>query len=195
MATTARLTPDRERRLAELPGWTWDILAELWEQGFNKLLDYAEEHGHPRVPHSYTTPDGYRLGSWAATQRGKYKSGALDLISGAGWQTYRAGRGMPSMPSGRRASGVCRNTSNTMVTPKSQAPTEAMATNLGRGSSLNEVARAKGELASDRQLLLQDLSGWTWNILDAKWEEGFRRLQEYVEHHGDTRIPSVLQRR
>ena len=171
-------------------GWTWDILAELWEEGFSMLLDYIQEHGHPRVPHSYTTADGYRLGSWAATQRGSYNSGALDPdkqrrladLPGWSWDAQHA-----KWEEGfRRLQEYVEHHGDAQV-PGSYTSDGYQ---LGAWVITQRGVRAKGELSSDRQLLLQDLSGWTWNILDTKWEAGFRRLQEYVEHHGDARVPS-----
>ena len=44
------LEADRRRRLQDLPGWTWDTQADKWEEGFHRLLDYVERHGHARIP-------------------------------------------------------------------------------------------------------------------------------------------------
>lgn len=41
----------------------------------------------------------------------------------------------------------------------------------------------------DRQHRLQAVSGWTWDSGADRWEEGFHRLLDHVEHHGDARIP------
>ena len=62
------LDADRQRRLQDLPGWTWDPVADQWEEGFSRLLDYVERHGDARVPESYTV-DGYPLGAWVSRQR------------------------------------------------------------------------------------------------------------------------------
>ena len=63
-----------------------------------------------------------------------------------------------------------------------------MATRSVRGSAGN-AAHAKGTLDADRQRRLQDLPGWTWDPYADKWEEGFRRLLDYVERHGHARVP------
>ena len=39
---------------------------------------YVGRNGHPRVPHSFTTDDGYNLGSWVRSQRGTYRRGKLN---------------------------------------------------------------------------------------------------------------------
>ena len=73
----SRLDADRQRRLQDLPGWTWDPYADQWEEGFSRLLHYVERHGDARVPRSYTV-DGYRLGTWVTVQRRDYSNGTLD---------------------------------------------------------------------------------------------------------------------
>jgi superfamily II DNA or RNA helicase len=70
------LGADRERRLEELPGWTWHSKATQWEEGFRRLLDYAKQHRHARVPAAYSV-DGYRLGAWVNVQRTQYSKGTL----------------------------------------------------------------------------------------------------------------------
>jgi hypothetical protein len=54
------LVADREQRLQEVPGWTWDPFADMWEEGFSRPRQYVERHGDERVPSSYTVV-GYRL--------------------------------------------------------------------------------------------------------------------------------------
>ncbi len=48
---------------------------------------------------------------------------------------------------------------------------------------------SNGTLAADRKSRLQNLPGWTWDAHAEQWDEGFRRLLDYVEHHGDARVP------
>jgi hypothetical protein len=59
------LDADRERRLEELRGWTWDLFAEQWEDCFSRLLRYVECHGDARVPRSYVI-DGCKPGALKA---------------------------------------------------------------------------------------------------------------------------------
>ncbi len=52
--------------------------AEQWEKNFRELLDYVRRHGDARVPRSYTTRDGDRLGAWVVDQRNRFARGTLD---------------------------------------------------------------------------------------------------------------------
>ena len=45
-------------------------------------------------------------------------------------------------------------------------------------------------MTADRKSRLEALPGWTWDLLETQWEEGFARLVAYVADKGDCRVPS-----
>lgn len=71
------LSAERVRRLAGIPGWSWDPHGEQWERTFALLEKYVAEHGTSRVPQGYVA-EGVQLGAWLGTQRTKYVKGQLD---------------------------------------------------------------------------------------------------------------------
>jgi hypothetical protein len=73
-----RLSLERQHRLQQLPGWSWDPFADDWAEGFERLLLYVERNGDARIPVSYKDR-GYPLGYWAGRQRAKQAEGTLDL--------------------------------------------------------------------------------------------------------------------
>ncbi|WP_280304994.1 DEAD/DEAH box helicase [Nocardia abscessus] len=71
------LSQERQRRLQALPGWSWNLLADQWEEGFTHLIEFAHHHGHARVPDAFSSADGFRLGQWVGVQRRAHSKGNL----------------------------------------------------------------------------------------------------------------------
>lgn len=62
-------------------GFVWDPLQQQWDEGVAALQAYHTEKGDCRVPTSYTTPTGYKLGSWVSERRKKKASLPPDRIA------------------------------------------------------------------------------------------------------------------
>jgi superfamily II DNA or RNA helicase len=71
--------PAEKAAALEQLGVTWDSAFDAaWQRGLHRLVRYRDTQGHARVPVSYTDPDdGYRLGTWLASQRHDHRRGAL----------------------------------------------------------------------------------------------------------------------
>ncbi len=65
------LSREKVVKLESLYGWAWDPLEVQWNESFNYLLKYIEEHNGKNPPASYVTEDGFKLGRWVSTQRWK----------------------------------------------------------------------------------------------------------------------------
>ena len=57
------LSEERFKLLEALKGWRWDARAEQWNEGYERLKEYAEQVGHARPPQGFKTSDGYALGT------------------------------------------------------------------------------------------------------------------------------------
>ena len=67
------LSQDRIDCFEGLPGWSWDAFKGQWEEGYEQLQSYQKESGNSKVPNSYVSLDGFKLGFWVGRQR-KYKT-------------------------------------------------------------------------------------------------------------------------
>ncbi|CAE8630824.1 unnamed protein product [Polarella glacialis] len=95
-----RLTAQQVQQLDAL-GFMWEVnRAASWQDNFDALKAYKQEHGHARVHHCYVSDNGVKLGSWVNTQRkarkgrGSCKIDAeqieqLDSL-GLVWEVYKA---------------------------------------------------------------------------------------------------------
>ena len=66
-STKKLLTPDQLKHLNSL-GFSWDPIAEQWEQNFAALQKFRKREGHCRVTAGYRA-DGLNLGCWVKAQR------------------------------------------------------------------------------------------------------------------------------
>jgi len=185
-----RLTSEQELSLELLNGWVWDTLKATWEEGFSHLTKYVDQEGHARVPNSYSTEDGYKLGGWVSKQRGKRDKLKLESVSRLeslnGWiwafrkesikiaweegfshlTKYVDQEGHARVPSSYETEGSYR---------------------LGQWVSNQRSNRDK--LASKQVSRLELLDGWVWDVLDASWENGFSYLTKYVDQEGHAKVP------
>ncbi len=183
-----RLDADRQHRLEDLPGWTWDSKASQWEEGFSHLSHYVERNGDARVRRS-ATDDGYPLGRWVQTQRSHHTEGTLEAdrehrleeLSGWTWDPH-ADRWEEGF---RRLKDYVKRHRDARV-PVSYTDDGYP---LGKWVVKQRYFHNEGTLEADCEHRLVGLSGWTWDPHADRWEEGFRRLKDYVKRHRDARVP------
>jgi hypothetical protein len=72
-----RLAQEKADRLTSLTGWAWNSNLADWDEGYVRLVRFAEKTGHSKVPWDYRDGDGYRLGAWVHVQRQVRKRGEL----------------------------------------------------------------------------------------------------------------------
>ena len=192
--TKGILRQDRMRRLDGLPGWSWDPVADRWEDGFQRLLGYISRNGNALVPQSYVDEDGFKLGIWVFTQRRDATRGLVDAVRArrlselAGWSwdplsdlwetgfrqlvKYVDAKGHANVP---------------------HAYQQEDGYKLGHWVAAQRQLHAKGKIQAQREKRLADLPGWLWELPTAtdQWEVSFRRLKLYVESNGSALVPST----
>ena len=182
------LDAERQHRLEDLPGWTWDTLADQWEEGFRRLEDYVKRHGDARVPIRYTV-DGYQLGVWVNNQRARRSrlnvghQRRLENLHGWTWDS-KASQWEEGFT---RLQDYVKRHDDARV-PQSYSVDRYP---LGQWVAEQRHLHVKGTLEADREHRLKSVDGWTWNAVADKWEEGFGLLLRYREDNCHARVPTA----
>ena len=186
-AKKEKLSAERRNRLESVDGWAWDAVDAAWEESFTQLQQHVKTHGHARVPPSYLTGDGHRLGSWVVTQRARKKQLSserrtrLEALTGWVWETLetRWDERFTQLQQFVATHGHAR-------VPGSYLTGDGH--RLGRWVVKQRVR--KEQLSSERRTRLEDLTGWVWDTLETRWDERFTQLQQFVATHGHARVPA-----
>ena len=189
---SGQLSKDRVARLNGI-GFVWDTLERQrsWEETFELLQSYKEEHGHCRVLGS-AEYRGVKLGSWVGKQRyagklGKLSKERVALLNEIGfqWVVYEKNRPWDEvcelLMAYREENGHCN-------VPQSA---EYGGVNLGTWVGSQRQACKNGKLSEARQARLNAI-GFTWvaGEIPRAWDESFELLKAYKEEHGHCVVPS-----
>lgn len=71
-----RLSKEKIALLEVLPGWAWNQLDAIWNQGYDCLKKFISLHGTSKVP-GRCVLEGYKLGVWVFGQKYKYRKKKL----------------------------------------------------------------------------------------------------------------------
>lgn len=185
------LSPDRQRLLESLPGWSWRAVP-TWEDWVGLLKAYAKREGHARVPESHWE-QGRGLGIWVARQRQLRRLGQLDdcrrrqLEAVPGWM-WRVEADAPTTEGWLELL-------DAYVAREGHARVERG--HIEAGWPLGVwVARQRnryqqGRLTAPLTQRLGVLPGWTWRTEppDRSWDDWLALLGAYVAREGHALVP------
>ena len=156
-----KLDARKIKLLESIPGWTWDVIEDQWQRGY----DYTKQYGV--VTQTFKTPDGYRLGGWQTHQRkrceDKDKRELLEKIPGWAWD----------MVDQKWDTAISLSMKHGRVAAKFATPDGYK---LGQWQQLQRLNCHDKK----RRKVLEKIPGWTWN--DPKedaWEEAFKLSKKY----------------
>jgi superfamily II DNA or RNA helicase len=171
------LSPDKLARLEGLQGWSWDRHDENWQHALKQLQIFAEKFKHSSPSGNYLTEDGFRLGLWVANQRNRFatmpepRKALLEGLSGWTWDPFK--NQWESAFS--QLQEYARLHGNLLV-----PATFKTIDGFRLGGWVNVQRSSMEQLSLDKKLLLESLQGWTWDVRQQQWEEGFKRLEEFT---------------
>jgi len=185
------LNQDQIARYEALPGWSWDAFTGQWEEGFEQLQSYVNEHDNARVPNSYVSIDGFKLGFWVGRQR-KYKTEnnlsqdqikRLEAVPSWSWSIFtdKLEANFEQLQSYVMEYGNARISASYVSLDGFK---------LGSWVSVQRKNKSNNYLSQDQIARFEAIPGWSWDILMAQWEERFEQLQSYVKEHGNARVPN-----
>jgi hypothetical protein len=187
-----KLDQNRTQRLAGLPAWSWEVEiapkgALDWENGFRRLVEYADREGHVMVPRNYETPDRFQLGDWVKSQRKSrgrmppHRKSKLEKLLGWKW-TVRISGTVPWENAIRELREFVESEGHARVS-KDYKTKGGFPLGGWVQTQRSEIMR----LSSEYKTQLEALPGWTWDALTDRWEKGFRHLAEFTEREGHAR--------
>ena len=178
----SRLAKDRINLLDSL-GFSWDPLAEQWEENYNALLKFQSQSGNCYVVQG-TVFEGLNLGSWVNSQRIKRRKGLLtpekikklDRIRFS-WEPLadQWQEAFEALKSFKKKNGHCRISKCNEVNLQ----------NLGVWVIVQRSHKAK---LSREQIAQLDSIGFSWDPSTDKWEESFEGLKEFRNKEGHCRV-------
>ena len=174
-------------RLEALPGWSWDVLADNWENCFRYLQEFADREGHCLVNSRYKTEDGFTLGVWVANQRINAelmladRKAKLEALPGWCWKVLSDNweNGFRCLKAFSDRDGHCR-----------VVRTFRTEDGFRLGQWVSVQRKGRDTILPERKVKLEALPGWVWGSHDALWEEGCRYLEEFALAEGHCRVTS-----
>ena len=159
-----------------------------WEFWFQKLKQYCEDNGDCLVPKGFKTQDGYNLGTWVANQR--HHSEKLDIgrktkLLSIGFlfdpNSYLWLEGFNRLQEYKKVHGHLY-VSHKFITDDGYK--------LGQWCVIQRTNyySNKRNLSEDREEKLLSI-GFSFNVEEAKWCDGFRQLCLYQKINGNCLVP------
>ena len=175
-----KLTPDQLKRLNSL-GFSWDPIAEQWEQNFAALQKFRKRKGHCRVEPGCKV-DGLELNQWVKRQRKEKESLTPNRVKrlnslGFSWDPFAEQweQHFAALQKFRKRKGHCRVELGCKVD------------GLNLGNWLNNQRTQKERLTPDRVKRLNSL-GFSWSPIAEQWEQNFAALRKFHKSEGHCRV-------
>ena len=156
---------------------------ESWMFWYGLLESFVKEHGHCRVPATYKTDDGYRLGQWVNVQRNnrdiisperKRRLDAIGFVWDARERLWE--EGFAALKKFQAREGHCF------------VPAGHVEGTYKLGSWVGIQRATEDTMPAERKQRLNAI-GFVWDPHERTWEEGFAALTAFKIREGDCSVP------
>ena len=181
-----KINKDQIQLLDDL-GMIWNMNIKAWNEKYEALKKYYEEHGNIDVPKNYVTQEGIKLGLWLINQRSAYKGNGtcritedqIQLLNDLGmkweiqkdtWNKYYSALEKYYEEHGNIDIPIKYETEE----------------GLNLGYWLHKQRLTCKDI--EKEKLLNKL-GMTWDISMKTWDNYYYALEEYYEKYGNIDVP------
>jgi superfamily II DNA or RNA helicase len=177
-----RMSPERQKRLEQVPGWVWGLADARWEDAFGLLLAYAKRKGGAVVPVDYVEGD-FRLGQWVRGQRSRgerlepERRSRLEAVPGWVWNPNDA----------RWEEAYSLLCAYAMRVGNANVPRNHLEAGFRLGQWV--IVQRSRQKDPKRRERLEQIHGWVWDSRDSKWGEAYELLCAYVRRVGNASVP------
>jgi hypothetical protein len=186
---SGRIPSDRIQRLEALPGWTWNLIEDRWNDSYILLKGFISREGHANVSQNQIE-NGFNLGRWVSKQRAANKGGKLsgervkllEDLPGWAWDALSSqwDEGFAKLEKFSQREGHT-------VVPKNHVEDGL---NLGSWISTQKLRKRDRKISAERIARLESINGWVWDSDEERWEWGFSILKMFVDREGHARVPA-----
>ena len=196
------LTAKQIQQLEAL-GMFWNKNDELWENNYDIMRQYVEEHDDMNMPQNYKKPLGTRIWLWmyrnlSLLQEGRLPEDKLKKLEalGTAWTEWLKAHSSPaqkkislSYSTGLPYAKAFRSEYGHLRVPKDYAAPDG----YPLGSWIMAMRDAKEHRhhrsLTDAQVAELESLGMYWSRLDEIWDENYLLVRRYFDQHGDIDVP------
>jgi superfamily II DNA or RNA helicase len=209
------LDTDREARLTDMAGWSWDPREEQWWAKFDALKAFVDRHGRYPARSGQSYRDGVDVGQFVNIVRSGYQEGgkdkewlrqfpdrvaALEALPDWVWNTKDAEweASFAKLERFVALAGHAAPSVGDLVDGQDIGKWAGKQRARIKGVTNRDPRRGDPRvdiLSPERTARLRALPGWVddyWAVNDALWEAHFDQLERFVATHG--RIPTQKER-
>ena len=193
--------------LLEQIGMIWDVLENQWQENYELAKVYYEHNGNLKIPANFKTLNGYDydengvgLGEWISSQRVRYKGKEpknitkerIELLEKIGmiWnaQTNQWQENYELAKAYYEHYGNLNIPKNFKTLNGYDYDEKGVSLGVWIRNKRKAYKGIKGNLPKEQIELLEKI-GMIWNARENQWQENYKLVKAYYEHHSNLNVP------